>query len=613
MIKFKSLRIEGFASICKPFFYVLNSPGINAIVAPNGTGKSTIFNAFCWGLYGKTLKPKTEISPWSHLGYDKGTKVEVLFKKNDDLITVIRCRNYKGIVEGKKGGNSLYLYVNDSLYFETKGKVNVNQKLEQILGMSFNLFKNSIAFGQNLTRLLREKGDKQKELFDEAFSVYFINEAREAAKNRLKELQEAAYEQDLNLENLGSQIEKLYASLESITEQEREFKVQKELKIKELKKQLKALKSLNVVELRKELDQRRKRLSELLAKKTYYTEDVKEHQELKDNMFRWELELDQLEAEKRSKESTISKFLKALSSPISKCSSCGTLLGKDRSHIKQELSNIRLKVKEDASSIEKLKGNISGGLERMALLEKKLEQNSSIIQGIDLLKHDISNFKLKIEKAKSLKIQKSSIFSQLRDTEKQEFASNRLQIIKELESLKQEQASWSQIHKKLESSVKLHTWLISDPLSNKGLKAYIFNTMLSGLNEKLWEYSQVLGWGIKFSIDLESGNKNFIAEIYRGKNVLPYEDLSGGEQQLVDICLAFAMHDLVSVNKINLLLMDEIFESLDRDNIEKVIELIHLKSKGLSIHLVTHRKEFISTGLKSIQLKKSRSGTSVVR
>ena len=84
-------------------------------------------------------------------------------------------------------------------------------------------------------------------------------------------------------------------------------------------------------------------------------------------------------------------------------------------------------------------------------------------------------------------------------------------------------------------------------------------------------------------------SKPFQTFVYKGDSVKDYDDLSGGQKLRVDICIAFAMHDLITESSnINILVMDEVFEGLDNEGIEIVFELIRGKSETKSVYLITH-------------------------
>ena len=54
-IKFLYTTIEGFKSI-DTLTFEWDKEGITRIIAPNGSGKSTIIEAFVWSLYGELMK-----------------------------------------------------------------------------------------------------------------------------------------------------------------------------------------------------------------------------------------------------------------------------------------------------------------------------------------------------------------------------------------------------------------------------------------------------------------------------------------------------------------------------------------------------------------------------
>lgn len=88
--------------------------------------------------------------------------------------------------------------------------------------------------------------------------------------------------------------------------------------------------------------------------------------------------------------------------------------------------------------------------------------------------------------------------------------------------------------------------------------------------------------------------------------MLQYEELSGGEQQLVNVAMAFALHSITSVSLgINLLFLDELFENLDKANIEIVMDLVKYIGNGKSIYIITHQENFSISGSNTIKVKKT--------
>ena len=134
-----------------------------------------------------------------------------------------------------------------------------------------------------------------------------------------------------------------------------------------------------------------------------------------------------------------------------------------------------------------------------------------------------------------------------------------------------------------------YEWLLQDPLGTSGIKAYLFQNALTLVNQYLSEYADILGFSINISVNMESARKDFTTTIERDGIEMDYKELSGGQQQLVNLSMAFAMNGVLSSSKgINVILLDEIFESLSENNIDVVISLLKSQYKDKSIYMITH-------------------------
>ena len=74
---------------------------------------------------------------------------------------------------------------------------------------------------------------------------------------------------------------------------------------------------------------------------------------------------------------------------------------------------------------------------------------------------------------------------------------------------------------------------------------------------------------------------------------VPYEDLSGGQQQLINLTTIFAINEVIQETKpCGLFIGDELFESLDKTNVEVVANILQDRAEKQSIFLVTHLLDF---------------------
>ena len=203
MLNFKTLYIEGFGSLLGPFTFEVDDYGITIIKGKNGSGKTSILSALSWVCYGITLKEKNNVEPWEAVKNDKykGTKVGITLETENHQIEIIRCEGYTSKVHGSKGGKRVILLIDGEIQKQHNGKKETQDAITKLLGLSFDLFRNSILLGQKMKRIIEETGSKQKQVFDEAFEVGFINKAKDNVqidyKAKAKELEVATVSRNL--------------------------------------------------------------------------------------------------------------------------------------------------------------------------------------------------------------------------------------------------------------------------------------------------------------------------------------------------------------------------------------------------------------------------------
>ena len=195
-----------------------------------------------------------------------------------------------------------------------------------------------------------------------------------------------------------------------------------------------------------------------------------------------------------------------------------------------------------------------------------------------------------------------------------DIASDIASIDEDLAKLKQEKLK--EIRKNLrkvdedfhnkELELENYNWLINDPLGNNGIKAYLFDSSLEFLNKCLDKYSEVLGFRIEFNIDLGTARKEFVTLIERDGQIIDYDELSGGEKTLCNFSMALAMHEALTASKgVNIILFDEVFESLSSDNVELVTSLIRKYSEGKTVFVITHLDSLPLGNTKILQVEKT--------
>lgn len=547
MIEFTNLFIEGFCSIPQ-LELPLNTKGITVIRGANGFGKSTIFSALVWVIYGKNIKGNSEVNTWKKFQPKNytGTRVELFFMKDNQIHRIVRCYNYKSEVDGSVGGSKLLYQIEGSNVGE-RGKKNVQDIITKNIGMSYNLFLNSILFGQGLKRLIQESGTNQRDIFEEIFELGFLTRAKDIAYKKYKEVSSSYDLADTQYKSLSSQISILEDTNSKLSERESNFEAQKSRSIKALKVKL------------HEFQVKSKSLSKQLE--GFLDED--------------------------SLENLIQAYKRKISKQQDK-------LGKSKATLSISLEDLinqiikLLESKEYDNSLKKLR-TLQEAFKTQETCKTKISKYNTCLSKVSTDKYKRSVVKKDLKYAKDqVEYYKAQI--QEKETEDPDFNSLYTENLGKIEKLKKEVSSTKKELDTYGESRDIYKWAYTEPLGSNGIKSYLFESCLHQLNEILETYSEVLGFSIKFDVDLTTTRKDFKTILHFEGQEVPYEDLSGGQKQLVNLAMAFSMNTLMSLaHGINIAFLDEVFESLSSDNIEIVINLIKRVYKDKTLFLITHQ------------------------
>ncbi len=607
MITFDEMEIEGFCSIQKLTFN-FNRRGLNLVKAPNGSGKTTLFSAFSWVLYGQTLKKKNEVNTWPKYqpkNY-KGTKVVLKFKKDETEYKVIRCNNYKGKVRGSKGKDRLILIENGEERKDLRTKPITQAAIGDLLGYSHDLFINSVIFGQKLKRIIQDSGPNKKKIFEDAFEVTYLNVAKKKAAEQKEITDEKLNDVKPKLLSTAQKVKQLLERENAALKAKKKFKSQKKAEIDIIKSKLKVQKA-------KVADPNQLKLTikyfHDLAQGC--RDELKDSKEIEINKFKSEMTLSQLEGSVTDAKRMIVKLKEQFPSGNAKCPRCGQTLSKAKQRRE------RNEIKQDISDYEKIRDQ---AIKSVNAVKKELKAYNEQIASFEEVKSNLTKYETKYNKLEGNLIMQETALKQIKQykiqikaIKRRKFTINLKKLAKKVKEAEEELTPLNKLYEELVKEATVLNWLIKVPLSNSGIKAFIFDFMLRLVNEQLENYEKHIGFKINFSVDLNSAKRDFVTSITRRDTNQNYDDLSGGEQQLVDIALAFAIHDVTSIEKnVNVLFLDEVFESLDAVNVEIVEQLIKQKSQDKAVWLVTHLDTFNPSGSNIVRLTSIKGRTKLV-
>lgn len=562
MLTFTTMNVVGFCSI-ENLHIPLNPSCTILIKAPNGKGKSTILSALVWAIYGKNLKGVSEVTTWEKVRPKdyQGVMVEVFFQKGEHIYKIIRCQKCNIVLEDGAEGKDRLILMKDNEVVNVKGKNKLQDAINAELGLSYTLFMNSIMFGQGIKRLIQESNSDKKKIFEEVFDLEFLNIAKGIAMQDKNNLLAQANEVEHQSALLKKELEANKEAYFDLRDREKGFKEKIKSERRELKKDREDLTKQLIKKQQQLKDEVEKSLKVKIKKHTDYVDVLKS----------------KIKYNRIVSGVSLPDFVKKLKIQL------------DKGHYKRAKESVDIIYKAIINS-DKLQEEYEDALGRLDELRTTNEKYKRLQKECDDIASDIADIDEELEKLKQEKLKVMS----------PKYKEKLKEIRKTLRRVDED------YHNK-ELELENYNWLINDPLGNNGIKAYLFDSSLDMLNRTLDKYSQVLGFRIEFNIDLGTARKEFFTLIERDGQIIDYDELSGGEKTLCNFAMALAMHEALTLSKgINLMLFDEVFESLDKENVELVTELIKKYSVGKSIFIITHLDSVPLSNLKILQVTKEK-------
>lgn len=226
-LSFGRITIQGFKSFRdKAIFPISRGPGLWFLegrnekaprMGPNGAGKSTIWDALTWCLYGRTVKKlgNVDVRPW---GTKTETRVRVNVKKDGVQHAITRTLGSKTILEidGKEAGSDAPA---------------------ELLGMSFELFTNTVLLGQGRPLFFDLDNAGKMKLFGDVLRLDRWDARAEAAKDGAAERKQKAHDLRTTAVTLKGMEEAALERLRVVKKRAAEEERDRNKTIRELEKQ----------------------------------------------------------------------------------------------------------------------------------------------------------------------------------------------------------------------------------------------------------------------------------------------------------------------------------------------------------------------------------------
>lgn len=597
----------------------------------NGSGKSAIFSeAPTWCLFGKTIRdlPADKVIN-RNVGRNTMVSLELVDEERGDSYEVFRHRSHS------QHGNHVLLF-HDGVNITGKSDKDTNLLIEEIIGMDYLTFTNSIMFGQGISKMFAQSTDaEQKSILEQMLQIGIFKQCLEKTKEKIEVIKSDLNGFDTDLKVSRNLMIGLNQQVEDLQAKEAELGEKVTQRIAELDQSRLSYHDaiLNLPKSKDLLDELA--TSEKLLATTINKLDVfKKYEEDRSKISSLILSANKDVTNLDSFIKTCSKNLHDIRSGTNvpkTCEKCGQALAlKDTSHIESHLE------KDIADSTQAI-GVCNTEIERLMGLHskviKKLGNKAVIEKSISDLRENITGIKYDIKardtKEKSLVDSLGTIMNMIRDQE--DLLSTTYTSLIE-ENIAKINATGNIafdievcIDIKNEELAKYEFWISG--FGNQGIKSVLLDSVTPFLNKKANYYlGKLTGSSIevKFTTQVEAksgknkGEKKdkFSVSVTNKNGDDSYQGNSGGEKRRTDIAINMSLQDLVlsrSSKKLDFLVFDEAFEGLDGVGCENVIHLLYEKAMEFgSVYVITHNDELKKLFSKDMTVRKHHGETNII-
>lgn len=245
--KLKLINFKLFDEISLDF-----KPGLNLIIGPNSSGKSSIIEGIFFALYGRSNRKFDDLIKFDQKVAE--ITLELNNEKTDKRLTIHRCLTRTEI------GTLHEAFING----EKKTITEVNQYTDNIIETR-EIFENAYAVRQGeLLRLLEMSSLKIKEFLDECFDLLDLEKAWQNMRHILQEIETSVVRHQVLIDELSSQT-KQFVQLKNEYEKLEKERHDIEFKLNESQKKM-LNDSIGLDEISKSLERMENAKRELIVK-----------------------------------------------------------------------------------------------------------------------------------------------------------------------------------------------------------------------------------------------------------------------------------------------------------------------------------------------------------
>lgn len=385
--------------------------GVFLITGDTGAGKTTIFDAITYALYGESSggKRDSKMMVSQFADYGEYTEVEFTFSYGKDKYNIRRSPEQPKFKE-KKGEDGTIIYEqlkttkkpeveltlpNGEIFI---GKLNeTNKKIQEIIGIDATQFTQIAMLAQgDFLKLLHAKSDERKDIFSKIFDTHFYYAIEKEIENCYKECESQLKENEKEIENsLRNIVCCKNSKIKEDWEDKGTFSIDRKEEIlqlmEEIQKEYEQLANQNK-EKKESFDKRREKLQKFIHDGEVINKDFNDLKAAKEKQEELEDKKEQIE-EKKEEIKKGEKALKVVGSYSVYCDKRRNF--KEKQKIVGQLQNKLEKKKESLEPLEQKK--IEADKKYEEEFPKKIEEASRLEEKLGLYE-EIEDFQSIYEK-----------------------------------------------------------------------------------------------------------------------------------------------------------------------------------------------------------------------
>ncbi len=614
-MKLRRLKIRNFLGIAEADLSfdrkgLVLIGGVNhdsPVASSNGSGKSSIYEAIYYALYGKT---KRGVSGDEVINQSAGRNCRVELEFDDYLVARARKDEEYGtalkLFQAKDGGWSDI----------TKGTMKDTQDvLEKSVGMSDLTFNKVCYFGQGDLKPFASLSDAElKQVFEQALNLSFISDYHSAAKSEIetskRQLDALRHDMERQIWEQKAEAEKADVLAATLADLDSRSELEKRRTWEEIEQEESTL-----IRLKENLREAQTTFDSLAERFAQVQEELAE---LKKSGVTMAVEKESVVAELARVEAleemdrirlarTLSEADGASSKEGQPCGECGRIF--TEADLAQLRNGLRLKAERIEREMENrilerlaVQDRLVGIIEGEKGLHEKLRAKEEILAKInpDAQKVKTEGFRKLVELSSSRIARLGSALEALSlQASTEVYRRERERCLSRIEAAAVRLDTLQKEQKEIEDEMEAYS-LIEEIFSNTGMKSYIFDSVTPELNRLINGYLSYLSPDINVEISTvtrlkgkrERFREKFAVNVWSLNGAASYEGSSDGEKQLINLAIALAFNSLCRTlirRPVNFLWMDEPFESLDEYSAERAVEICkEFSSQVDNLFVISH-------------------------